>query len=50
MDVVLSFPEYDVEYIMKIFFSKRQISEIITGYDFDNKIIRTTNYYLDFIV
>lgn len=49
IDVVLEHQEYDVKYIMRNFFSKKQISDIISDEEDGNTKIRTTNYYLDFI-
>jgi hypothetical protein len=49
MDIVLTHPEYNVEYIMKNFFSKKQISDIITEEEGFDKKVHTNNYYLDFI-
>jgi hypothetical protein len=49
LDVVLSNPERDIDDIMKNFFSRHSIGTIISDENMSDGVIRSDNYYLDFI-
>jgi len=47
VDIVLSHPDKNVEYVMRNFFSRSTIDEILS--EEEGSTIKSTNYYLDFI-
>lgn len=48
IDVVVSYPNEDVNWLMRNYFSRENISQIISQEEEDTQI-KSSNYYLDFI-